>query len=295
MPQTTGIDELVDSLPTKSTTVYLLQGLDFVVPGEWENIVGFDNMIRAVTGKKDKDKIKKIRDRALKIYNDPSQGYQRAIWLYQIADTADSAMGAMAIANKLSEKVSFLSFLNKLTPKSDVIQSVDLGLKLVIELLAFSAIHQIPVTNFGAFANSLSKYSGQSLMRMAALVSVDALVPLGPDFVRKVHTNLTSLNPATLQQNQTFQSISGMIPGNSTTEKLGFMEQNFAAVQGWMNNFVQSHQLTQQNVVSHLKQYIDFADDKLDYVAAFLDVTTNYYQHTGTQSVARHLIEKAAN
>ncbi|HEY9300935.1 MAG TPA: hypothetical protein VIQ31_32130, partial [Phormidium sp.] len=79
------------------------------------------------------------------------------------------------------------------------------------------------------------------------------------------------------------------------TEKLGFMEQNFAAVQGWMNNFVQSHQLTPQNVVSHLKQYIDFADDKLDYVAAFLDVATNYYQHTGTQSVARHLIEKAAN
>lgn len=295
MPQTKKIDELVDNLPTKNTTVYLLQGLDFVVPGEWENIVGFDNMIRSVTGKKDQDKIKKIRDRALKLYNDESQGYQRAIWLYQIADTADSAMGAMAIANKLSEKVSFLSFLNKLTPKSDVIQSVDLGLKLVIELLAFSAIHQIPVTNFAAFANGLSKYSGQSLMRMAALVCVDALVPLGPDFVRKVQTNLTSINPATLQQNPTFQNISGMIPGNSTTEKLGFMGQNFAAVQGWMNNFVQSHQLTQQNVVSHLKQYIDFADDKLDYVAAFLDVSTNYYQHTGTQSVARHLIEKAAN
>ncbi|OKH39707.1 hypothetical protein NIES2119_05475 [[Phormidium ambiguum] IAM M-71] len=293
MPQTKAIDELVDNLPTKNTTVYLLQGLDFVVPGEWENIVGFDNMIRSVTGKKDQDKIKKIRDRALKLYNDESQGYQRAIWLYQIADTADSAMGAMAIANKLSEKVSFLSFLNKLTPKSDVIQSVDLGLKLVIELLAFSAIHQIPVTNFGAFANALNKYSSQSLMRIAALVCVDALVPLGPDFVRKVQTNLTSINSATLQQNPTFQNISGMIPGNSTTEKLGFMGQNFAAVQGWMNNFVQSHQLTQQNVVSHLKQYIDFADDKLDYVAAFLDVSTNYYQHTGTQSVARHLIEKA--
>ncbi|HEY9301079.1 MAG TPA: hypothetical protein VIQ31_32880, partial [Phormidium sp.] len=206
MPQTKTIDELVDNLPTKSTTVYLLQGLDFVVPGEWQNIVGFDDTIRAVTGKKDKDKIKKIRDRALKLYNDPSQGYQRAVWLYQIADTADSAMGAIAIANKLSEKVSFLSFVNRLTPKSDVIQSVDLGLKLVIELLAFAAIHQIPVTNVGAFANGLNKYSGQSLMRMATLVCVDALVPLGPDFVRKVQTNLSSLNPAVVQQNATFQS-----------------------------------------------------------------------------------------
>ena len=294
MPQTKPIDELVDNLSTKSMTVSLLQGLDFVVPGEWQNLVGFDETIRAVTGKKDKDKIKKIRDRALKLYNDPSQGYQGAIWLYQIVDTADSAMGAVAMANKIGEKVSFLSFLNKLTPKPDTIQSVDLCLKLVVELLAFASIHRIPVTDIGAFSNSLSRYSGQSLMRMAALVSVDALVPLGPDFVRKVESTLNNVNPAFVQQNTTFQSISGMIPGNSLSDKVGFVGQNFEAAKGWMSTFVNSHHLTPQNVVGHLKQYIDFADDKLDYVAAFLDMTTNYYQHTGTQSVARHLIERAA-
>jgi len=40
---------------------------------------------------------------------------------------------------------------------------------------------------------------------------------------------------------------------------------------------------------------VDIADDKLDYVAAFLDMTTNYFEHTGTQSVARRLIERAAS
>jgi hypothetical protein len=35
------------------------------------------------------------------------------------------------------------------------------------------------------------------------------------------------------------------------------------------------------------------SDSKLDYLAAFLDVTTNYYEHTGTQTLARRLIERA--
>ena len=36
-------------------------------------------------------------------------------------------------------------------------------------------------------------------------------------------------------------------------------------------------------------------DDRLDYVAAFLDLTTNYYEHTGIQSVARSLIQRTVN
>jgi len=36
------------------------------------------------------------------------------------------------------------------------------------------------------------------------------------------------------------------------------------------------------------------ADSKLDYLAAFLDMSTNYYEHTGTQTVARNLILRAA-
>ena len=39
---------------------------------------------------------------------------------------------------------------------------------------------------------------------------------------------------------------------------------------------------------------LEIADDKLNYVAAFLDVSTEYYSHTGTQTVAARLIERAA-
>jgi len=35
------------------------------------------------------------------------------------------------------------------------------------------------------------------------------------------------------------------------------------------------------------------ADGKLDYLAAFLDGSTNYFEHTGVQTVARKLITQA--
>lgn len=288
------IDELVDNLPTSNITIYMLQALDSVVPGEWQNLVGFKDTIRAVTGETDKKTIKRIRDRAIDLYNDPSQGYQQAIWLYQIVDNADSALGAAAMANKIGEKIGFLSFLNKLTPKADTVQSIDLGLKLVVELIALSKINRIPLTRVGELATALSQYHNESLMRLAALVCIDGLIPLGPDFIRKVHSSLASVNPGLLQQNSTFQSISNMIPGGSIGDKVGFIDQSVTAMQGWMGSFVNSHHLTPQGVLANLKHYIDFSDDKLDYVAAFLDMTTNYYEHTGTQTVARRVIQRAA-
>jgi len=60
-----------------------------------------------------------------------------------------------------------------------------------------------------------------------------------------------------------------------------------------MSNFVASKSLTPQNVANNLQGFIDVADSKLDYLGAFLDVSTNYFEHTGTQTLARRLIERA--
>ncbi|MFB2923938.1 hypothetical protein [Aerosakkonema funiforme] len=295
MSQTKPINELLDNLPTSNVTVYLLRALDSVVPGEWQNLVGFENTIRAVTGETNNKTVKKIRDRTIDLYSDRSQGYQQALWIYQTVDNADTALGAAAMANKIGEKVGFLSFLNKLTPKADTVQTIDLAIKLVAELIAFSKMNGSPAIEVNDFKAALSSYHHESLIRMAALVCVDGLVPLGPDFVSKVQSTLGGLNPSLLQQNSTFQSLSNFIPGGSTGDKLGFIGQSFASVQGWMNNFVGSHHLTPQIFLGNLKKYVDIADDKLDYVAAFLDMTTNYFEHTGTQTVARRLIERAAS
>jgi len=287
------IFELVDELPTGGLTVSMLKALDFVAPGEWQNTVGFVNTIKTVTGETDEDLIQQIGERAIYLYNDRSQGYQRAMWLYQTVDNTDKALGAAALANKVGEKIPLLGFLNSVTPKPDKAQTIDLCLKLVAELVAFCQINGIPGDSIGDFVTSLGEYSGESLIRMVALVCVDGLIPLGPDFISKALSMVSQTNPQELEQNSTFQGIKDVIPGSNAGSKLNFIGESFDSVKGWMNSLVVSNNLTPQNVVGHLQNFMEVSDSKLDYLAAFLDVATNYYEHTGTQTLARRLIERA--
>ncbi len=65
-------------------------------------MTGFDNNIRTITGETDAKVIQKIRDRAVVLYQDPQQGYQFAIKLYQTIDKADTAMAAAALPGFLT-------------------------------------------------------------------------------------------------------------------------------------------------------------------------------------------------
>ena len=69
------IYEIIDELPKSGMTVRSLQALDFVIPGQWKNIVGFENTIIEVTGETDQDMIQQIGERAIHLYNDKSQGF----------------------------------------------------------------------------------------------------------------------------------------------------------------------------------------------------------------------------
>lgn len=287
------IYELVDELPSSNVTVYVLRSLDFVVPGQWDNLVGFENTIRTVTGVTDEAVIQQIGERAIHLYNDKSQGYQRALWIYQTVDSFGGTLGAAALANKVGEKIGFLGFLNRLTPKADKAQTIDLSLKLVAELIAFCQINGIPGDSIGDFVHSLGDYGSESLMRMAALVCFDGLIPLGPDFILKAQSVLSGLQPSDLQQNGMFQRLSSLIPGGNPAGQLGFIGESFASTSGWMSNFVASRGLTPQKVVNNLQRFIEVSDDKLDYLGAFLDMSTNYYEHTGIQTLARRLVERA--
>jgi hypothetical protein len=288
------IIQLVDELPSDNITVKVLKALDFVAPGQWTNLPGFDNNIRAITGETDTNVIQKISDRAAALYNDPQQGYQTAIKLYQTIDKADMAMATAALASKVGEKIPFLSFLSNITPKADVTQTIDLVLKIAIEIIAFSKLNGIPQPNPQEFANSLGNhYRDASLMRMVALVCIDGILPLGPDFLGKIQAIITSTDTSAITQNPLFSTVSSTLPGDNTNDKLGFITQGFNSMQGWMGNLVSKTGVTPQSISSHLGNFIQFADDNLDFVAAFLDQTTNYYEHTGIQTVAGKLILQA--
>jgi hypothetical protein len=287
------IYELVDGLPTGGLTIMALKSLDFAIPGQWQNLTGFENTIRTVTGETDESLTQQIGDRAVTLYNDKSEGYQRALWLYQTVDSASGLLGTATLANKVGQDISFLGFLKNLTPKPEKAQSVDLCVKLVVELVAFCQINGIPGDSIGDFLAALKDYGGESLMRMAALVCFDGLIPLGPDFALKALSFVQQMSPSDLQQNQTFKAVSELIPGGNAAGQLGFITESFQSTKGWMDSFVADRQLTPEKVVNNLERFVEISKDKLDYLGAFMDMYVKYYEHTGIQTLARRLIERS--
>ena len=289
------IYRLVDSLPENNLTVKMLHALDFVAPGTYTNLVGFEKTVRVISGESDQAAIQKVGERAIALYNDKRQGYQRAVWLYQTVESMSNVLGFSALMNKIGEKVRLLHFLNRITPKADRAQAIDFSVKFATELLAYTSINGIPGDSFGDFVKGLTHYKDEALMRMIALMTVDGLVPLGPDFVNKALTYLNSGGTAALQENESFQRIQSAIPGGNVAGQLGIIQKGISAAGDWMTGFVKQHNLNGPDVVNHLKHFIDVSDDRLDFVAAFIDETTDYYEHTGIQSVARGLVERATN
>ena len=283
------IIEIVDSLPTDNITVKVLKTISTFSPGKWENLVGFNNTITAVTGATDSQTIGKIRDRAVALYDDKKQGYQTAIWLYRTVDNTDKAIAAAAIADKLGDRFSFIPFLDKITPKADSVQSVDLRIKLVAELIVFSKLNGLSL-NPVQFASSLKdNYQNEALLRMVALVCIDGILPLGVNFVDKVKTDLEQRD--NLQANPAYEAVGGLIPGGNKEE---FIDRSFNAAGDWMDNLSKQLGVTPETLSNKLGGFIEFADGKLDYLAAFLDGSTNYFEHTGIQTVARKLISQAS-
>lgn len=287
------IFELVNELPKNNITTSVLKALDFIVPGEWQNITNFEEMIRLVTNETDEEMIQQIGDRAVWLFNDKSQGYQNALWLYQTVDKADYSLGAAALANKVGEKVKLLSFLEKLTPSDEKAQGIDLAMKLVVEVVAFCQINGLPGDSIADFVKALKEYEADALMRMGALVCLDGIIPFGADFILKIESILNSLSPEELNNNPTFSKVNNLIPGGNTSGQLQFISRSFEATKDWMSEFIGKHQLTQNKLMSNLHNFVDFSEEQLDYLAAFLDMSTNYFEHTGIQSIARSLISRA--
>lgn len=283
------IVELVDNLPTDNITVKVLKTISTFTPGKWENLVGFDNTITAVTGETSAKKIGKIRDRSLALYDDKKQGYQTAIWLYRTVDNTDKGIAAAAIADKLGDKFSFIPFLDKITPKADLIQSVDLRIKLVAELIAFSRLNQLSL-NPAQFAGALKQnYQDEALLRMASLICIDGILPLGVNFVSKIKQDLEKRDD--LKANPAYDAVGELIPVENKAE---FIDQSFNTAGDWLDNFSQKLGVTPETLSNKLGGFIELTDGKLDYLAAFLDGSTNFFEHTGIQTVARRLITEAA-
>jgi hypothetical protein len=285
LPMSDSINQLLESLPSTSLTTRLLGLLDYVVPGEWENITSFEAMIKRVTGEDDESIVQNVGERAIALHRDTEQGYERAVDVFQLVDNAQGIAGFAALANKVS-------FLQGITPKSDTSQAIDAGIKLVAEVTTFCLVNGLPGDSVGDFASSLLNAEKEDRMRLAAWIAYDGLLPLGPDFLGKIIDGVRSLSATQLGEHSRFARIAHYLPGG-LEEKKQLVETSLDSVRGGVEQFVADKGLSQESLLDRIREHIEVTDNRLDYIAAVLDMATNYFEHTGVQSVARRIISRA--
>lgn len=287
------LNEVLEELPETSITTRLLHMLDYVVPGEWQNIVNFEQMIKSVTGEEDQSIIQQVGERAIMLYNDPDNGYRRAVWIYKLIDDTQGLAGMEELADKLSHRFEFLSFLDKVSPKADTMQAIDAGVKLLGEMAAFCYTNGLPGDSVGDFAASFANAQKEDAMRLASFLAFDCVLPLGPDFMIKLTDGISSLTGGMLSQNSRFSKILSFLPGNDLLQAKDLLMTNFDATKGSLEQFAADKGIEQSSLLGKVKDLLGTTDDKLDYVAAGLDLVSNHFEHTGIQSVARRVISRA--
>ena len=285
--------QALDALPTKGLTPRLLRGLDLLAPGEWTNPTSFDRMVREISGETRKQRLATIRATAERIDGDPDEGYRRALWVFQTVDRFDKAIATAAVANKIGQRIRPLRLLSKLTPRSDTAQSVDLAMKLGAEAVAFGLLHGIPRDGVVVFGKRLAGYGGENLLRIGAVLAIDGALPLGNEFWGIAKSRLAASRRTAFRTNAIYQKIKDLLPGRTESARLDALREAFDNSTNWISDFAVTKGLTRNRVLGRVGRLIRISDSKLDYLSALIDATTNYFAHTGTQTVARQLIEEA--
>ena len=290
----TALSTELGELPARSLTTLTLSALDFVIPGDYQNVTDLETMVKAVSGDVRMGRIQAIANHVDQLYAEDS-GARRAVFFYKLADSTDKAVAAAAFANKVGERFGALSLLAKITPKADTTQTLDLCLKLTCEALAHLSLRGLSKDAITQWAEDLNRgehYGNEAALRLAALIGLDGLLPLGPDFLTKVGAALSG-GSLGWTDNALFRKLAEHLPGGGTYEKVGFVSSVLHKASAPINAFIERTGLTREKVVSSIKQVTDLSDDKLDYAAAFFDASTSYMSHTGLQTVARHLTDQA--
>lgn len=289
------LDERVNGLSESGITVTVLEALDFVVPGEWSNTTSFFQLIGQTTGETAPQVLAQIHEKALALESNDTK-YSRALWVFETIDTIDKVAAGAALAGKVTDLFGGLDFLKKFTPKPETTQALDAGLKLVAELVAFGMLRGWPEMNFDGIARfviGLQDYARYDLMRIASWVVLDGILPLGPDFIQKIVATTSDLAADHLSDNQIFKGISDKLPGDNVSEKRDFIVKAIDATGEWVGGFVAEKGLTESLIKGKMSGALSIVDGGGDYLAAALDASTDYFTHTGTQTVARVLIQDA--
>jgi hypothetical protein len=286
--------ERLDRLPRRNLTVLALKGISTLVPGGWRNQTSATDLISDVLGSDDPELVQQVRVRADELSRARHEGYRRALSLYDAVNRSQKAAGGLRVLANVAGALPLVKRVASLTPASETLQAVDLSLKVAAEMLAFTQVNGLPGDSFAAFSSSLTEYTDEARVRMAALVCFDALLPLGDQALHRIDGLLGKVGSRQLHQLPAYAGMASLLPGRGEAAHLGFLRRGVDHWLGWADGFVGELGLNSQRAVRALEGTLGPWHGGMEQLATFLDAFTDTYAHTGVQAVARRLVERAA-
>ena len=216
---TESIHTLLQSLPETSLTTRVLGALDYLAPGEWQNVTSFEKMVELVTGETDPAVVQAVGEKALQLWFDESTGYQRAASVFKLVDSESTFAGAASMASLAGSQFELLSFLKDVTPKPDTVQAIDAGMKFAAELTAFCLMNGLPGDSIGEFVHPLVSAGKEDAMSLSAWIVLDVVLPLGPDGLSKLIGAVQSVTESEFAQSRVFRLVADHLPGGFAEKK----------------------------------------------------------------------------
>ena len=127
-------------------------------------------------------------------------------------------------------------------------QLADLAMKVVVESVAFCSLNGFPGDSVSDFAAAVGSFEKTNLIRVSSIVVFDGLIPLGPDFARK----LTEIDMSAIEDNALYQRLRGYVPENVMDIVNG--------AAGSFGDFAANHGITLENSLGRLNGIIEFSD-----------------------------------
>lgn len=283
---------LADASP-KAQTSYILEAMDFIIKDGYQNPSNIQQFIRQVLGNIANEDVAKVEQIVNGWLVDDNQPYKRTLLLYRVAEYAGTAMGSATLAKQLGEDFSFLSSLNKISPRTEHTQMADFLVKFGCEIMASLSLQGLP-TDMQGIGNQINHFKNETAVRMATLIAIDGLLPLGPNFVQKISDTLQNGGQSNLMNQINLGGVQQFFGSNQSVQQIWQrLVEIFQSSQQTITQFLAQKGINQANVSQQLGNVVNFSADKVDYVSAYLDMTTNYIYHSGSLTVLRKMIENA--
>lgn len=281
-------------LSRKSLTTLTLSALDFVIPGTYQNLISLEDMVQMVTGDVRIGRLQAIANHVDQLYA-KNDGARRAVKLYQLTDLEDRTLDITP--PKSGETVEILSFKSELTPKSETRQSIDFCLKLTAEGIAHLSINGLNTDAVDLWVSALTAdktFGYEEALRLASIIGLEGLAPLGEDFLSKVGETLDD-ESTDFSESPLYGRLSEFIPGETESDKSAFARDLVRTLTPSLEGFMERTGLNRERVIGGLQRFTDLSDDNHEYLSSFLDATTSCMRRTGIQTVARHLVKLSAS